>query len=447
MTHKRIGLGGPSDPAGVPAGPPGPRGPHLMISAAILFLLIGAGSAGTGTAEKPVLFIVHSDSCLPCRVFDRVFCNRDNFQTALRRACELRELDWDVPAQRAAAVSLGVDRLPTYVVVRRGQIVAKHIGFTSSSAAPAVDRAIAELMASLRIEWPPAEPEAAPRPAPRTPAPGPASPAPAASPVAPVVDRDAREAITRLATQSQELAENQQKTQRQVEALGAGLQEIRQGVDSSTRDLRSQIDTRASESSTQLEAITQTLRQTIGLNASTREDLQTFVREQLEQRHGQPATGHGISTEITPAAPAAAPGESPTASKWLRVLTWVGKTGLSIAAPEIAIPGSLGLTVAGLGLRWLIRRRQPKPIGTAENPIRVNDAGEVRTETKYVVSETDVMGEAYKEAIRRVGNANRETAPHVVDLLKQVDAAAGQLAHGKRIVRRPSTAPVSENDP
>jgi hypothetical protein len=82
-----------------------------------------------------------------------------------------------------------------------------------------------------------------------------------------------------------------------------------------------------------------------------------------------------------------------------------------------------------------------------DNPIRVADGGDVRTETKFVVTETDVLGEAFKEAIRRVGNTHRESSPHIVEALKQVDAAAMQLAHGKRVTRRPAMAPVSESDP
>jgi thioredoxin-like negative regulator of GroEL len=392
--------------------------------------------------SKPTLFIVHADWCPPCRVFDTTFTRNEDFQTALRRAAELRELDWEKPDERAYAINhLRVDQIPAYVLVRDGRIVSKHFGFTSSLGAAAVDEAIRDLMDSLDIEWPPARSEAkpAPRPDPR-PEPKPARTA------EPLVDREARDGITKLATQSKQLAATQEQTAQRVEAIAADVQKIRSEVTESTNGLRSQIESGSRESRTQLETISKTLQKSIeSTRSSTREELQTIIRERIEAAGSPsqiPGTGD-ISTEIS--SDKSSPG--PTASKWLRVLAWAGKTGLAIAAPEVAIPGSIGLTVAGLGLRWLMRRRQPKPLGTVENPIRVADNGDVRTETKFVVSETDVLGESFKEAIRRVGNTHRESSPHIIDVLKQVDAAATQLAHGKRVVRRPANAPVSESEP
>ena len=380
------------------------------------------------TPSKPVLYIVHSDACAPCQIFDKIFCNRADFQTALRDACELRELDWAVPDQQASAIAMGVDSLPTYLVYRNGRLVAKHVGFATSFQPSAVERAIEDLMVDLGIAWPPNRGKAK-APAER---PGTGDVTTPSKPTEAMVDREARDAITRLATQSRNISED--------------VKNLRDEVTQSNSSLRSQITESNRQSRTQLESISRTLQKSIeSTRSSTREELQTIIRERLADA-GSPAQIPGtvdISTEIS--SDKSAPGA--TTSKWLRVLAWAGRTGLAIAAPEVAIPGSIGLTVAGLGLRWLMRRRQPKPLGTVENPIRVADNGEVKTETKFVVSETDVLGESFREAIRRVGNTHRESSPHIVDVLKQVDAAATQLAHGKRVTRRPAMAPVSENDP
>lgn len=409
-----------------------------LISMAVMAIVFLAVSIATAQQPgKPTLWIVHADWCPPCRVFDKTFSENDDFQTALRRAANLRELDWDKPADRAYAINtLKVDRVPTYVLVRNGMMVSRHVGFTSSAAPAAVKEAMHELMDRLNIAWPPARSEAAPRPAPR-PAPQPARPA------EPLIDREARDGITKLSTQSKQLAETQEQTARRVEAIGADLQKIRSEVSESTNALRSQIESGSRESRTQLESISQSLQKSIeSTRSSTREELQTIIRERIEADHNtEPATD--ISTEIP--REESAPG--PTASKWLRVLAWAGKTGLAIAAPEVAIPGSIGLTVAGLGLRWLMRRKTPKPLGSVDNPIRLNDVSEVKTETKFVVSESDVLGESYAEAIRRVGNAHRETNPAAIDLLTQVEGAARQLAHGRRVSRRPKSAPASETLP
>lgn len=392
--------------------------------------------------QKPTLYIFHASWCPPCITFDRTFEKNEDFRTALQRAANLRSLDWENAADKAYAErTLKVDDVPSYVLVRNGRIVAKHVGFTCDP--KAVDAAISDLMQSLNIEWPPARSEVKPRPDPPR--------VPTVKAPEPLVDREARDAITKLATQSRGLAATQEQTQDRVEAIAADVQKIRSDVSEATTGLRSQIESGSRASRTQLETISQTLQKSIeSTRESSREELQTIIRDRLAidgtRSQASPNTGPAaapISTEILsePLAP------GPTASKWLQVLAWAGKTGLAIVAPEVFIPGSIGLTAAGLALRVFMKRRQPKPLGTAENPIRVTEPNEVRTETKYVVSETDVYGEAYKEAIRRVGNAHRETAPHVIDVLKQVDAAATQLAHGTRIARRPSTAPVSENEP
>jgi hypothetical protein len=84
-------------------------------------------------------------------------------------------------------------------------------------------------------------------------------------------------------------------------------------------------------------------------------------------------------------------------------------------------------------------------LGHSSNPIVVSDSYGPRTETKFVRHETDVLGESYAEAIRRVGNMHRESQPGIIDVLKQVDSAAQQLAHGRRVVRRPLTESTTEN--
>lgn len=392
-------------------------------------------------AEKPTLYIVHASWCPPCVTFDRTFEKNEDFGNALRRAADLMHLDWQNPAQRTYAErTLKVDRVPSYVLVRNGRIVARHVGFTCVPAD--IEEAIRDLMQSLNIEWPPARNEVKPRPDPPQ--------VPIVKAPGPLVDREARDAITKLATQSKDLTDDVRELRNQVTESNKVLRSQIESGSAAVRDLQTQVSQSNTDSKTHVETISRTLQKSIeSTRLSTREEIQAILRERIAIDEARPQTdpktasaAAPISTEI-PSEPVA----GPTASKWLRVLAWAGRTGLAIVAPEVAIPGSLGLTAAGLALRYLMKRRQPKPLGTVENPIRVTDPNEVRTETKYVVSETDVGEEAYKEAMRRVGNAHRETAPHIIDVLKQVDAAAKQLVHGKRIARRPSTAPVSENEP
>ena len=132
--------------------------------------------------------------------------------------------------------------------------------------------------------------------------------------------------------------------------------------------------------------------------------------------------------------------------QWSGVFGTIASGLVTVAAPQYAIPLSLLTTAAGVGITWYRRRKQNRLLGTATNPITVQNT-RTATATKYVVHESDVLGEAYREAVRRVGNDHRESNPFVIEILQQVDGVAEQLAHGQRIVRRPQTAAAAETLP
>lgn len=412
-----------------------------------LIFLLCAIALGAAPVEKPELFIVHSDTCPPCINFDRVFTARPEFRRALQDAYTLRELDWGNPNDRRAAMAMGVDRVPSYVAFRGSKRIASHVGWTTSDNDAHVDQAIAALMRDLNVEWPPA-----PAPAPVR-APDPPRPAlPAAG-----VDIDARNAITRLATQTKQLQMSQERTEQSVRALERDMQDVKSELNRATSGLQEQLKT----SQTEVRSISQTLQQSIERLQSSHEKTQTEVssigpaiRKTIEQQLAgslgptlkSPLDALPPRTDISAEIPEGS-GPPSTSGKWLSVLAWAGKAALTVAAPEVAIPGSVLLTAAGVAASWIRKRRQPAPLGTSSNPITIAEPAAVKTETKFVVHESDVLGEAYKEAIRRVGNAHRENQPEVIDLLKQVESAATQLAHGQRVSRRPASVPASENAP
>lgn len=411
-----------------------------------LIFLLCAIALGAAPVEKPELFIIHSDTCPPCRNFDNVFTARPEFRRALQDAFTLRELDWANPADRRAAVAMGVDRVPAYVAFRGPKKIAMHVGWTMSDNDAHIDQAIACLLRDLNVEWPPASAPAAVR------APDPPRPAlPAAG-----VDIDARNAITRLATQTKQLQTSQERTEQSVRALERDMQDVKSELNRATSGLQEQLKT----SQTEVRSISQTLQQSIERLQSSHEKTQTEVsaigpdlRKSIEQQLAtMRAPQSPLDALLPPRADISAEipegsGAPSTSGKWLSVLAWAGKAALTVAAPEVAIPGSVLLTTAGVAASWIRKRRRPAPLGTSSNPITIAEPAAVKTETKFVVHESDVLGEAYKEAIRRVGNAHRENQPEVIDLLKQVDAAAVQLAHGQRVARRPSSVPASENAP
>lgn len=362
--------------------------------------------------DNRVLVIVTQDNCPPCQVFDRVYTIDRELRETLNRAFDLRELDRGIPSQRLAAEKLGVKVAPAFLVLRDGKPVSTHYGFSPTMNVASVNRAIEDLMDDLGVEWPmpEIEPPRKAEPAPRRSDPQPEAPwkpIPVPESQGPMIDQVAREQIGQL--------------DRKVDS-------IRSEVSNSASKLQLKIEQESKESRSQIESVSKSIRESVSL----------IEREKIVQRDA-PNEPTKLIEQSTDA--------GPTASKWLNVLGWVAKTGIAVAAPEIALPGAAGLAVLGFGWKWWKNRRSPKPLGSVENPLRFADPGEVKTETKYVVSETDILGEAYREAIRRVGNQNRETSPNIIEVLKQVDAAASQLAHGKRVARRPYVAPVSENAP
>lgn len=410
----------------------------LALCVSIVSLCCAATYPQQQAPQKPDLIIVHADWCAPCRIFDAIWLRDAVFREALQDAFTVRQLDWQVPSERAAAEAMGAKSLPTYMVFKGNRRIAVSVGFATSMNAQEVDSNIAELMNDLHVEWPrvctrvnDVPPKSRPEP-PRVVAPDP----PRVNP-GPTVDSEAREGIRNLSQEAKQLRDAQSKTQESVEGLTRDVSAVQSQVSQSREILSQQLQQSHESTRSELTTITDRLKESIERTILQAPPVVSPAVPVSPVPDGG-KTGPDISTEMK---------TGPTASKWLSVLAWCGKTGLAIAAPEVAIPGSAALTVAGLAIQWIRRRRaarQPAPLGHSTNPIVVNDTG-TKTETKFVVRQSDVLGESYAEAIRRVGNIHRESQPQIIDVLKQVDSAAQQLAHGRRVVRRPSTEPTSEN--
>ncbi len=405
---------------------------------AILFLCCVGLSVPAFAAEppaKPILLIIHSDQCPPCRVFDRVYTIDSDLRTALNRAFDVRELDLCVPSQRIEAERYGVKDVPTFLVLRNGKPVSTHRGFASTMEVAAVNRAIADLMDDLQVEWPVPKvdpPRKSPPPSPRV------EPKPIASTShpGPTIDQVARDGITKLAAQSRELQESQQKTQSQVAAIAADVQKIRSEVTESHNGLRSQIESGSRQSRTQLETISRTMRESLksieSERVSTREELESIIRGRVESVQAAKVPAD-ISAEMS------APG--PTASKWLRVLAWAGRTGLAIAAPEVAIPGSIGLTLAGLALSWIQKRRASRPVPVPVPsrvqteprvvPIAVDappSPQRIHTETHFVNVERDTHEQAHAWAKEQLARRY----PGATPTLETLDSLIAQFKEGRK---------------
>lgn len=312
---------------------------------------------GQASPSKPTLYIIHADWCAPCLRFDRVYQNSRSFRDALHDAFVLRELDWMKPAQQAEARRLGVTDFPSFIAMRGNRVIANHKGFADNDLPTELRRASEALLLDLGVEWPPAErpdPPAIAKPsAPTLPptSPPPALPAPAGEHIGPTIDQHARDGIDKLASQTRDLQAAQAETADVVESLQDDLTdvrskigEVRSHVEQSREVITQQLNESRESTHTELRSISERLHESIERVSESKASIPESIPV--------PATSSApdISTEMPP---------HPTASKWLQVGKWmagtalkVGGTAAKLAAPEYAIPLSVGLSVAG----WLATR-------------------------------------------------------------------------------------------
>lgn len=434
----------------------------------LMFLMAVPLLCGSGQApRKPILFIVHSDSCPPCRIFDKTYSADREFRDALQDAFELRELDWSIPRQRQDAINLGIVELPAYVVIRGDRKIAEHIGFSSSTSPADINAAIADLLGDLNVEWPPAsrQPATKPRPPRDTAdvtAPRPRPPGDDSTPVAPVsaetIDRQARDGITRLATQSRELQDAQLQTQKTVEQLQTDVAGVRSDVTRSTQQLSEQFQRSHSETTSEFKSVTERLQET----------LRSTIEQRIQSQLGSRASD--ISTEISKAAPPLPfPVPAPPASSGITDM--LIKIGLGAAATHVGLPIGAAALVAG-GISWLVTRRRSRrrpwqshgysgpaaPAGPAmpagpsdsasSSSVSADTVTVIRdteqrqnTANHYVVKETDRIGEAYKESLRRTVAAYKSDNPGIVDVASKIEHVAKELLRGQDVLSRESHTP------
>jgi outer membrane murein-binding lipoprotein Lpp len=394
----------------------------LILAVIVIVAVLSMSTCVSGVpGQKPQLYIIHSEACEPCRNFDDVYAHHAQLRQTLRAAFELRKLDWDIPAQQAIARSWGVTAVPTMLVRRNGQIRFVHVGFTSSKNTEAIAEAVSDLMRDIQVDWPPAR-QTAP-----VPAPGPVqAPTPVPAEKRPAADAVAREAISKLASQSRDLQTGQARTEQKVEGLKADVQTIRSDIS----QLNTEINRSTSSVRDHVESTSRTLQESMERHMkSIFEDASNIELSNSDKPPvpDRPQRGSDISTEIK---------TGPTASKWWSVLSTLGRTGLAIAAPEVAIPGGIALTVAGAGLAWLRSRRtaQKHPAsgqGTRIVPIAVDAPPSpqiINTETHFVSVELDTYQQAHAWAkaqlVRRY--------PGAVETVETLDSLISQFLDSRK---------------
>ena len=334
-----------------------------MIRNALLFLLVSFGSLlGLTTLRPPevpgrrTLYVVHSDACAPCVQFKTAWTADPAFAGALRRAFNLRSLDWSNIEQRNfASQTLGVDSLPAFVVVdASGRVIRRRYGFAGDDPEFGKRDLIARLgLAPLDSSSMARGPGSGPNDSaagPNVQAPGPDvsetrpndSPAPvpapvrAPDPVRPLVDSEARGRIDEL-----------QATQTRIrEQLDDVLGPLRRAADAgSVSDVRAEA----------LQKISETLQSQIA-------DISTEIKSLRERPATSSAGPAVVIPDLFPGGlspvpgPAAGPMTLPDPAAGGGFWSTLVKVGLTLAAPHIGLPlaavGILSTVGPWLFSRW-----------------------------------------------------------------------------------------------
>lgn len=311
---------------------------RLLILSAIV---IPCFAAGPPTSTKRVLIIVHSDSCGPCREFDRMYLQDGAFRKALHNAFDLRAYDADDARQWALARQLGVTRVPSFVTHdARGRWRPPIVGFNPKNP----QLLLTELGVSLPAESAPAPEITAPVPSPPDPKSDPAAIPP--SPVA-TIDQEARGRIELISRTQQKLGEEISQIH---STLNQSLQksdetsQAVQSVNDRMQTLTEELSSSRSDTRTEIQSLSHRMEQSVS------ERLKETVRETLREH---------ISTEI-PFPPANTTArEEPAGDSVAGGLLRVGLTGLAL---YFGLPVT-GAGIAAAAIGWAVRRRRARNSG------------------------------------------------------------------------------------
>lgn len=297
--------------------------------------------------QRPTLYVVESESCLPCREFCDRWTNTPGFADRLRSGFHVRGLHWENPEQRALAERLGVKRLPSFVVVdAAGQTFAPIVGFISEN--DLLSRlGLAPLTRSVSQSVPRSTPQADPA---KTGVP------PAA--VGPAIDEIARREISRLESSMRELSRRSQ------ESAGRG--------GAATAEAEKEIAA-----------------------------LKVAIAE-LQARGGSPS-GNPLpsSANISP---------EMSSGVWSGLLSFGMKAAATMLLPEAVIPAgvlSVGASLIGVWLGRRGRRGGPEAFRGQSRvvPIAVDSAPPppvVHRETRFVDVERDSFAQAHAWAVEQL---------------------------------------------
>jgi len=388
-------------------------------------VLMCAVAVGGQPHARQTLYIFHAESCGPCRQLDRALRTDAAFKQALESRFCIHSIDMQTqrPSERKLIARLKITAVPAFVVLANGQEVTRVVGFW-----PGKKR---ELVAALSVRANPAVngPQRTQPPQPKQPKQRPRQ-----------VEPEQSSEIQRLLDSIDHLSRRLDDAEGERERL------LDQAEDDRHQALQNQNQKHAAE----LKALRQQLRN--AASAHSHESSKAEDAEQLDSIFGSSETLRDSPAADAPEQTAQPPptNDSTASESGRSTLGWIARVGLMVAAPEVAILGSAALTVAGFFLgRWRERRRRRNGSRWSDPPIshdrttvvRLPEQERTTTENHYIVKETDDVGEAYKEALRRMTATYKSDKPGIVDVVQQIDHIAGEIIRGRRVTDRPNKQP------
>lgn len=400
---------------------------------------------------KPILLIFKSDRCPPCRQFDQIMATDRNFCTTLQSSFDLRVLNIDTEEGRATANSHGILQIPAFIVFKNNKPIIKPIyGFSPTRSGKAL------FLSQLSMVAQPQE----------------------------------------FVEERQEIIEERQTPPRQESVIEVPQDNVRNVIEESTnrtndriRDALSELRSDLNRSLSQSE---EKIKQATTLNKVKFNEIDNKVSDLVKSQNSIELKLNKVTDTVTDLSktitninktvtnistsqtsfeevltntqqtPQTVPQENkPESSGLIGTLT---KFGIGAAATMFGWPiagTALGTAALGLGIGFIRNKLkknrqhthpvtqpteqvtqptqytpythptnhiQPQPT-QQYSPYKVEPT---TSDTRYVTKEVDIVGESYKEAIRKVANTLGDTNSAYKDVAAIIDHTAKEIERGKR---------------
>lgn len=351
-----------------------------VLYVAVMLLSAACYAQAGAIPQEPTIFVVTASWCAPCQRFRADWDNVPGLASLVSSQYAVKRCDWDKPFEQAWARRRGVEKIPSFVICYRGEVVECWSGY-SGNWREFLQRVGLDDYVNENGTIGPIKPARSLQPESRGP-PTTSEPQEPARAPAPQV--------------------NLQPIERQLQALQDGLKQLQQ----SATEQRERIKSPFADPDTA----------------------------------GPPVVSQPKPPEPSETPGTDAPG---AASRWASLLSVVGKTAAVALFPEVALPAGAAGIALGVWRAWRSARggaaQQPRQIVRQEIPIPVAidsppPVAQIVTQNQYIPVDTDKHADAYAwasaELVKRYNGASG-TVAMLDSLIAQHKTAQGGTSGNK----------------